>query len=231
LTNKQLSSIRYILQHPNTTPELREKTNQILYEKYKGWTCYQANDFKKKHYYLCRHIPKKELEIYAIDGLLRAIQKYNPKFSFSTFLYIYVHGSLFKGTNQLQPMTTIPLYKRNYKKWSLYRKQERKKLSPILLPPNEYWQFEKRQIEKESDIIEGIRKIDAVEEIREKLITLKNPRDKLIFYYKYFSGNKVRTNKDISELMALSEETIRTSIQATIKNLQLQNNNLYIIHI
>jgi RNA polymerase sigma factor (sigma-70 family) len=221
LSPKQWSSIRYILQHPKTTPDLREKTNKIIYEKYEGWACYQAVKFKKRHPYLCRHIPRKEIEVFAMHGLDKAVKKYNPTYSFHPFLYIYVQGSLFKGVNQLQPMTTIPLYKRNYKKWSKYRNQERKRLRPILLAPEDYWKIERNQ----QDPIEFRR---TYEDYMETLTNLTiSVRDKRIFTYKYPYNNHVRTNEDVAELMSLSEETVRMSIKKTIIQLRETNNIMY----
>lgn len=221
LSKNQWSSIRYILRSPETTPELREKTNNIIYEKYEGWACYQANTFKKTHPYLCRHIPRKEIEVFAMQGLHKAVKKYNPTYSFHPFLYIYVQGSLFKGVNQLQPMTTIPLYKRNHKKWSKYRNQERKRLRPILLAPEDYWKIEKNQ----EDPIEFRR---TYEDYRETLINLDIPaRDKRIFAYKYPYNNGVRTNEDVAKLVSLSEETVRMSIKKTFIKLRETNNIMY----
>lgn len=221
LTKNQWCSIRYILQSPETTPDLREKTNKIIYEKYEGWAYYQANTFKKTHPYLCRHLPRKEIEVFAMQGLHKAIQKYKPTYSFHPFLHIYVQGSLFKGVNQLQPMTTIPLYKRNHKKWSKYRNQEINRLRPILLAPEDYWKIEKNQQEP----IEFRR---TSEDYRATLNNLTiSLRDKRIFTYKYPYNNDVRTNEDVAKLMCLSEETVRMSIKKTIIQLRETNNIMY----
>ena len=90
LTPNQWTSIRRILQHPESSPNLKQKVNTILYKKYESWTKTQAYIFKKKHRYLCNHIQINELEIYALQGLHKAIEKYNPIYSFHSFLALYL---------------------------------------------------------------------------------------------------------------------------------------------
>jgi DNA-directed RNA polymerase sigma subunit (sigma70/sigma32) len=217
LTKTQWSSIRYILQSPETTPELREKTNKIIYEKYEGWSLHQVVKFKKAHPYLCKHISKKELDLYAMQGLCKAIEKYNPEYSFSPYLYIYVQGFLFKGVNQLQPMPNLPLYKRLYKRFS----KERKRVRPILLSYEDYWQLEKRQPEPP----EFRSSYDDYMETLDNLTI--SARDKRIFTYKYPYKNGIRTNEYVAELMSLSEETVRTSIIKTMNKMREHNNIMY----
>jgi len=222
LTPNQWTSIRHILQHPESSLNLKQKVKTILYKKYESWAKTQAYIFKKKHRYLCNHIQANELEIYALQGLHKAIENYNPMYSFQSFLALYLRGYLFKGTTILQPMTTIPKYKRLYKKWSMYRKQNRKKITPILLTPEDHWQFEKRQPEEYNTLmIDSISKKYDVEDIWRKLDMLPSSRDKLIFNYKYQENNNPpRSNKEVADLMCLSEETIRQSIKQTKRFLQ-----------
>ena len=57
-------------------------------------------------------------------------------------------------------------------------------------------------------------KLNNIWMIVEKL----NPRDKTIFKYKYdYFFNKIRTNKEIAEIMCLSNATIIISLRRTRK--------------
>jgi hypothetical protein len=48
--------IKHIIQHPGTTPEMRDKINHVLFDSYKGWAESKAIHFKRLHKHKCYHI-------------------------------------------------------------------------------------------------------------------------------------------------------------------------------
>ena len=220
LTQLQWRQTRSILMNPGITVEMKENIREIIYNKYSDWAIRQASLFKKQHYNRCKHMHSDELEIYALKGLVKSIQNYNPAFSFYPYLQKYIFGYLYIGLTELMPLNNIPGYKRrnrleNYK---LY-----KRMIPIMVSPEDYWQIEKKQ--KESGLmIDSIIKKEKLQNIWKKVHQLDNPLQISIFKYKYDSQlDKIRSNKEVAELVCYSEEMVRQNIKNIVHTLSMQN--------
>ena len=115
LTPSQWGSIRRILSHPETPLAIRQKTQKIVYSKYEEWAIEQAKQFRASRRSFCRHIQENELAVYAIKGLIRAIEKCDYEkwgtVPFSCYASRWIEYSLLDGMTELQPMTILP------KKW------------------------------------------------------------------------------------------------------------------
>ena len=115
--------------------------------------------------------------------------------------------------------------KSNYTNYEL--KKYKKLLNPIFVSYSNYWQFDKYQNSYNLNNIEE-------NENNKKIWDLINNFDnftKQIFYLKYdYKFNKIRSNKQISELLCCSEENIRIKLQKIKKNneFKLQITDSYI---
>ena len=220
LTSYEWTLIKNILINPSCTSEIKEKINSILFEKYKTWTVNQVYVFKKKHPHLCKNVQTNELKIYSLEALSRVIQDYKPQYPFHSYLEKYIMWNLYKGVSALQPLNRIPLYKRTSKKYLQFRKENQIKIEPLFIGFDDSWQIENK--ESVQNNIENYRKYeDDIEEFFIKANKINNNRDKQIFYYKFYYdlGYKIRSTVDVAKYMCLSEETIRKSINNTIKKI------------
>ena len=179
-------------------------------------------EFKKLHVYKCKSIPQEELNLYSFVGLCKAIQNYTPinyyDMKFSNYASIYIMSELYHGITELQPITNM---KKRERKMSL--KQKIKNKINVVTNRNTYFVgsnefmfdkiMHKKKINKisENDYIELWNKIKSLEisDFTKKVLQLKFS----------FEFNKIRTNKEISELLCCSEETVRKNILKITNNL------------
>lgn len=219
LSNNQWKNIRLLLQHPKTTIPMREKIHEILFNKYRTWTIHQAYEFKRYHRYKCRNINIEDLTLYSLEGLQIAVNKYDGSSYFHTYANKYILWQLYQGLTDLQPITILSksIRKRSLKTENKYRHQYKKLLNTQFIGFDNYWIFEKGQLSLEKE--------RNIEEIWETIEL--EPFSKRVFQYKYdIFFNKIRSNKDISELMCCSEETIRMNLKKTREILQKTHPNI-----
>jgi RNA polymerase sigma factor (sigma-70 family) len=215
LSKYQWSLIHTILTNPTTDDSTKKKTQQIIYTFYDQWAFTQAYKFKQLHKYKCQHISTIELYSYASIGLYKSIQSYNPKYNFINYANIYIQSELLKGLTDLHPISLIS--KGNRKKGYSIVKKEKSKVQYI---GNNDWILDKTKKNKVpfDNIIEMNNNINVWETIN----TL-SPFQKSILEYKYnFYFEKIRSNKEIAELMSCSEEWIRINIKKSL--LSMKNN-------
>ena len=65
----------------------------------------------------CKNINPRELNMYALLGLEKAILTYNTSYPFFKHANNYVDYCLYDGISELQPINIIPKYLRKNKKW------------------------------------------------------------------------------------------------------------------
>jgi DNA-binding CsgD family transcriptional regulator len=206
LTNEQWIDIKTILQNKKTTPVMRDKVNKIIYNHYENYAFYQAVNFKKKHSFKCKHIRVDELFIYSSRGLCKSIQKYNSSYPFIPHVNIYILHELLLGMSELQPISKIPKSRR------MYKMNTNMKYSQTTYFGNDEFEVFDESVHKTTN--------EDMQEYENywRMINDLNPMSKQIFNYKYdIYFNKIRTNKQVAELMCYSEEYIRQHIQC-IKN-------------
>ena len=249
LSNNQWKQIRILLQHPKITIPMREQIGHILFTKYRTWTIHQAYVFKRYHRYKCRNINIEDLTLYSLQGLQIAIKKYNGSSYFHTYVNKYILWQLYQGLTDLQPITILS---KSIRKRSLHlssfktptpwaemseerctdcaslmrngvktknRNQYKKLLNTQFIGFDNYWIFEKKQeltsLQKERNVDELWEKIDL------------DSFSKRVFQYKYdIHFNKIRSNREISELMCCSEETIRMHLKKSREILKKSNPNI-----
>lgn len=212
--------IQNIIQHPKTTTIMREKIRHILFTKYQTWTIHQAYLFKRYHRHKCRNINIKDLTLYSLQGLQIAVKKYDGSSYFHTYANTYILWQLYQGLTDLQPITILskPIRKRSNKTEN--RNQYKKLLNTQFIGYNDYWIFEKGQ--KQGPMQNSLARIH---ELWEKIEL--DPFSKRIFQYKYdIYFHKMRSNREISNLMCCSEETIRMNLKKTREKLQKSHPNI-----
>ena len=206
LSKNQWQNIRLLLQHSKTTIPMREQISQILFTKYRTWTIHQAYVFKRYHRYKCRNIIIEDLILYSLEGLQIAVNKYDGSSYFHTYANKYILWQLYQGLTDLQPITILSKSIRKRSLKTENRNQYKKLLNTQFIGFKDYWIFEKKQeltsFQKERNVDELWEKIDL------------DSFSKRVFQYKYdVFFNKIRSNREISELMCCSEETIRMNLK------------------
>lgn len=227
LTQKQWIDIKYILQHPKSSDYMINTCNQIIFQHYKHYAYNMAYDFKTTYYKKCRHISLDELKLYASRGLLDAIKRYDTSmpFLFSKYASIYIKGELYYGMSELHPLTLLPISKRMSKQWRtqhliLYKKMTNTK---FMSHYDYYDHLYKSIINTEKD--HERENILILTEIW-NIINHMNEKDKKIMNYKYnFYFQKIRSNKEIGDLLGYSSETIRQKINKIKTRVYTENKN------
>jgi len=208
--------IKYIIQHPATTFEMREKINNVLFDSYKDWAKSKAIHFKRFHKHKCYHIKNDEMASYALFGLYQGIERYNGNDTFITYVESYIKNELQKGMSKLIPINALP--KTIFKKKKTI--EENNKLYNIYLKPT-YIGFDNYLMENTiynsvyshknkwlNDEDELMFKIKIWKKIREL-----PPFQMRIMYYKYSNDfEMLRSNGVIADIMDTSIETIRINL-------------------
>ena len=208
LTKSQWTSIQKIIKHPNPDPIIREKINKILFFHYNDWCHSKAYSFKKLHCNKCRHIPLSELSMYASIGLLQSIQKYDGSSEFTQYATFYINGELYNAITKLHPITPISKKVRRQKKEICVKNAE------VFILRDREWLLKNLSVKrfKEQQEQESFHQYFIYKEAWDKINTL-DPFTRRILHYKYnFYFDKIRSNKEISQLLCVSDETIRKAL-------------------
>jgi len=213
--------IKYIIQNPGTTYEMREQINTILFNSYKDWATTKAIHFKRLHKNKCSHIKTDELISYSLFGLYQGIKRYNGNNTFVTYVDFYIKNELQQCVAKLFPINALPkTYLKKEKTQQEYNKLNNIYLKPIYIGFDHYlmentiynsiYSNKNTWFETEDDTN---LKIKIWKKIREL-----PPLQMRIMYYKYSSDfEMLRSNREIAEIMEYSTQTIRMNL-IEIKN-------------
>ena len=213
--------IKYIIQHPGTTYEMREQINNILFTSYKDWATTKAIHFKRLYKNKCNHIKTNELISYSLFGLYQGIERYNGNNTFVTYIDYYIKSELQQCVAKLLPINALPkTYLRKKKTQQEYKKLNNIYLKPIYIGFDHYlmentiynsiYSNKNTWFETED---ETNFKIEIWKKIREL-----PPFQMRIMYYKYSCDfEMLRSNREIAEIMGYSTQTIRINL-LEIKN-------------
>jgi hypothetical protein len=125
-------------------------------------------------------------------------------------LEIYAYRGLNEAIQKYNPNFPFYVYLQRQIRWNLLK-------GLTVLQPINYELLTPKNFRKDNVLTD---KLNNIWMIVEKL----NPRDKIIFKYKYdYYFNKIRTNKEIAEIMDLSNATIIVSLRRTRKVLLESN--------
>jgi DNA-directed RNA polymerase specialized sigma subunit len=214
LTCNQWTNINSILTNPDYyTISQKQIVKSIIYDNYKIWASNQAIKFKKFHYYKCRHISIHEFILYSQIGLHKAVINYNPlrlkNITFSSYAYIYIRGEFYKCVTELYPITSVSKYERRKGR----NTRNNKTIIDITSFSNIYQELcfnnyvvkqyhDKNQYLNYNDLWLKIEHDTPTSILAKKIIKLK-------FSYEF---KQQRSNKQISEIIGCSEETIRQHV-------------------
>ena len=204
LSSYQWTLINNIIKNPSSSEDIKYHTKKIIFKNYYKWSIKQYYIFIDKNYHLTKKLNKDELKLYAIRGLYKSLKNYNGNNTqFINYSNKYIDGELLLGVSELSRIKLIPHRLIVNKKWRNDNNKLYKNLMKgVLNIGHDTWLVEKyaKSSDKTTDI-----DIDEIKILVEKL----EPRLKRIFYYKY---NNNFTIDKISELMCLSNEYIRLSL-------------------
>ena len=226
LTRLQYNSIINLIKNPLTNSMEREKINLILYSAYEKWAIKKSLEFKKKHQYKCRDINQEELILSGKMGLFKSIRKYNGKYNFIVYSSIYIKGELLKLLTDHYALSILPKSYRKTNKTNLttVERNTYKKLlttnvvsSQIdnnyqLINESQHWYFDKHNRILQEKIVDNLIEREKTNAIWNKINSL-NPITRQIYHLKFDAEfNKIRSNKEVAELMCYSEENVRKRI-------------------
>ena len=199
LTPNQWGCIRRILSNPATSVDMRQRTQRVVYTKYEDWATNRAATFRKSRGGFCRHIRKEELAIYAVQGLIRAVERcdYDRLGStpFSVYAAKWVDGALMDGMTELQPMTILP------KSWRKRRGLRNRSRYLVESVGNHLYNSNPHT---ETDVIHCLTAEDIYKD--------KDAFTKRAAAFKYGSVQRVRTNAETAEWMGCSPEYVRRKL-------------------
>lgn len=106
LSTIEWKNINYILNHRNSSPELRVKVKNIIYNCYEKWAFSMVHLIRNKHWEKCGPIQVDELKLYAYIGLRKAIINYDStKYNqFTNYAVKYIYNEVFNGIYELSPI-------------------------------------------------------------------------------------------------------------------------------
>lgn len=111
--NNYLSTIEWkkintILNHNESTPELRNKVKNIIYNCYEKWSFYIVSIIKQKYWEKCQSIQLDELKLYGYIGLRKALINYDStKYNlFTNYAVKYIYSEVFSGIYELSHLYT-----------------------------------------------------------------------------------------------------------------------------
>lgn len=226
LTKRQWGHIKNILKHPKSSDYMINACNEIIFQHYKHYAYNMAYDFKTTYYKKCRHISLNEMKLYASRGLLDAISMYNAStpFSFSKYASIYIKGELYYGMSEMHPLTLLPISKRVNKKWRkqnlvLYKKMTNTKFM------SHYDYYDGLYVSTHEDSYLCANKYKELLELWNIINDLGEEYKKIMKYKYNFYFQKIRSNKELGDLLGYSSETIRKKINKIKNQVYHENKN------
>ena len=214
LTKSQWYNINKIIKHPSSTNEMKNKIHNIIFVYYNDWSWSKAYYFKKKHPYKCHHIPLNELSIYASLGLLKSIRNYKGTSEFTQYATFYIESELYNAITNLHPITPISKRIRKKQKNMETYTYNNDYNPPVILINNNEWLLNKYLLERyEETKMENHDKY-TYSELWSKIHNLElDSLTKTILHYKFTHiFEKKRTNNEISNMLDISEETVRQKL-------------------
>ena len=111
--NNYLSTIEWkkintILNHNESTPELRNKVKNVIYNCYEKWSFSIVSIISQKYREKCNQIQLDELKLYGYIGLRKALIKYDSTQynKFTNYAVKYIYSEVLTGIHELTPLYT-----------------------------------------------------------------------------------------------------------------------------
>ena len=222
LTKSQWRTLQYYIQCKTTivTPSMMEKVQTILYARHVPLMKNTISEFRRFHKYKCRHVSQWDLEQYASVGLLHSIKNYNGRSVFHQYAKIYIQGALYKAMTKHYPISKISAKERKKRKMPKAFDFETCGINDV--HQNNWYLGKMDYLKNESPITH------YNDDLRDLWINIYrlDPMSKRIFNMKFdYHFHVLRSNREIAEYFACSEETVRKHIHLAIRNITA--NNIY----
>ena len=210
LNNDQYYKIIKLVRSKKLLPNQRKQINTVLFKSHENYAIKQSLLFKKKHFYKCKKIPKDEIILYGKTGLLKSVEKYNGMTNFTYFAGLYINYELKNAISDAYSLSILPRHirKKSKKNYTQEQMEEYVKLMEVDLRTNiNHWK--EKNVETESSIFSKIK----TQERQKKIWDFINKLEPSIARYanlKYnYEFKEIRSNKEISQLMCCTMETVR----------------------
>lgn len=222
LTSIQKLHITNVLQHPDTSPFIKNQVKQVLISKYSYWAMKQANVFRNKYHMQNNYVLNSELVQSCLLGLVKSMKHYDGRVSVPCYANKYILGELYRTLTR----------KHIGGRFTHYEMMHQKKKASNYTQVKLYQQNKPHTVIMKSNI--GLSEYEHkifIMYIREFLNHIR-PVDRYIFLLRYdiFSGQVIRKHKDIGKLVCLSYKSVQKSIRQTQHNFALYD-KLQHIHI
>jgi RNA polymerase sigma factor (sigma-70 family) len=160
--------------------------------------------FKQKHHYYLKNIQQTEVNHYAYVGLMKAIKKYNGRSNFYKYAEIYIQAELLKSITELSGINILPHKMKTMKMYkSIVKSYKVNVFSKVFSNLDEENEIPSSLVDLQRN---SLREIKEIKEIINNM-----PTDlQQTIYYKY--GNDLETpitQREVSNLMDCSTETVR----------------------
>ena len=210
-----MTTIHRLTKYDKIDSRERDQVNKILYRSYEKFAVAKAYEFKNTHIFKCKNIDKDELVLSSKVGLYKAIQRYNGNHSLIGFSEIYIKGELLKTLTSHFSMSILPKRLRMKNKKNFTKEEMihyKNNFQPKWMDTFDMDGLSSNQPTTIDRVIEKEEKDMYYRELWDRIHEL-NPFTKRIFFLKYdYYFHPIRSNKDIGELMCVSEEMVRKTI-------------------
>ena len=209
--------IKHIIQHPGTTPEMREVIDKILFDSYKDWSAKKAIQFKYSHKYICKNIKTDDLFSCAFFGLYKGIKRFNGNDTFVKYIELYIKSELQKCMSKSIPINALPkTYFQKKKTSEEYAKLYSVHMNPIHIgfdnhfmentQYNDVYSNGNRWIHVEDDVAYQKKIWEKIDELPDFQRNIMHRKYSVCFETLY-------TNREIAEMMNCSAQTIGVNIK------------------
>ena len=203
----------------DTTSSMRQKINHILFQRHIPYVYGLTTRFRNEHYRKSKNIGKEDMLAYAYKGLYDSVKNYNGKYCFVNFARLHINGALYKSLTEHNQISVLSKNERRKKTTHINHNQ-------IELRKNTYLQkrdyLPSLETTQPKHSIHSFHMIDVCKQKWDMIHTFP-PFVKRCFYLRFdFYFNRIRSNKEVAELMCCKEEWVRRRIAKYV--LQLTNN-------
>ena len=209
--------IKHIIQHPGTTPEMREVIDKILFDSYKDLAAKKAIQFKYSHKYICKNIKTDDFIFCAFCGLYKGIKRFNGNDTFVKYIDLYIKCELQKCMSKSIPINALPkAYFKQKKTAQEYKKLYSVYLNPIHIGFNNHFMENTQYNAVYSNGNRWMRMEDDLsyqKKIWEKIRELPEFQMKIMYCKYSVCFETLYTNREIAEIMNCSPQTIGVNIK------------------
>ena len=175
---------------------MRDTVQRLLFQEYRNATLSACRQWME-----ARRVPYQQrhaLEMYALEGLVKATHRYNGQMPFHLYVTIYWHSEVLRGVTDLSPANLLPHRYLASRHWSHLRRRYR------VHTVGEHTWIHDHAPRTEED--------EDEDEDRDQMLSATARR---ILRYRFDADGQVaRSWKHVAALMCMSEEGVRRHLIA-----------------